>query len=519
MTQLGTERWRGYFRPLLSAGAVGMVLLLAVITVSWQASRGLSNSAHQRITLALGQIEEALGNARLASDAVLRYAGQPCDATVHAALAFQVTTVPDVRSVNLARDSTIYCSSLYGATQLKLGHDRYSEHRLTLMPNNQLTPNRSLLVFSTPGPENTSVLVGIDGYYLRNILRSLSEPTPLYLHIGDRWMDARGQVIAALPPVEGRRIVQQAPHYAVSVVTTIPVNSHWAYILDYSRGSLVLFLGLAIVFGVVTYRLAGQVNSPVAYLREALRRHQFIPYIQPVVSGQDERLVGCEILMRWQHPQLGLIPPNNFIPLAEDSGLIVAMTRDMMQQVSDYFAPRCKSLPADFHFGFNISASHFNDLSLVEECRRFLAAFQENPIQLVLELTERQRVPDGALTERIFDELRALGVQLALDDFGTGHSSLAYLQRYPFDILKIDQSFVRMIGSDALSEHIVDTVITLAKRLNMVTLAEGVESEPQLQHLRAYHLDFLQGYWFGRPSSLTDFTQHWLANAPTQAIK
>ncbi|SPW33176.1 Cyclic di-GMP phosphodiesterase yahA [Edwardsiella tarda] len=223
--------------------------------------------------------------------------------------------------------------------------------------------------------------------------------------------------------------------------------------------------------------------------------------------------------MRWQHPQLGLIPPNNFIPLAEDSGLIVAMTRDMMQQVSDYFAPRCKSLPADFHFGFNISASHFNDLSLVEECRRFLAAFQENPIQLVLELTERQRVPDGALTERIFDELRALGVQLALDDFGTGHSSLAYLQRYPFDILKIDQSFVRMIGSDVLSEHIVDTVITLAKRLNMVTLAEGVESELQRQHLRAYHLDFLQGYWFGRPSSLTDFTQHWLANAPTQMMK
>ena len=274
-----------------------------------------------------------------------------------------------------------------------------------------------------------------------------------------------------------------------------------------------------IVFGVVTYHLVGQVNTPVAYLREALRRHQFIPYIQPVVSGQDERLVGCEILMRWRHPQVGLIPPNNFIPLAEDSGLIVPMTRDMMQQVSDYFAPRCRSLPAGFHFGFNISASHFNDLSLVEECRRFIAAFQENPIQLVLELTERQRVPDGELTERIFDELHALGVLLALDDFGTGHSSLAYLQRYQFDILKIDQSFVQMIGSDALSEHIVDTVITLAKRLNMVTLAEGVESALQLQHLRAYHLDFLQGYWFGRPSSLTDFTQHWLVNTHTEPMR
>ena len=246
MRRLGAERWRGYLRPLFSAGAVSVVLFLAVITVSWQASRGLNNSAHQRITLALGQIEEALDNARLASDAVLRYAGQPCDPTVHAALAFQVTTVPDVRSVNLARDNSIYCSSLYGAIQRDLGHERYSQSRLTLMPHNQITPNRSLLVFSTPGPENTSVLVGIDGYYLRNILRSLSEPTPLYLHIGERWMDARGQVVEALPPIAGQRIVQRAPHYAVSVVTTIPTNRHWAYILDYSRGSLVLFLGLAI---------------------------------------------------------------------------------------------------------------------------------------------------------------------------------------------------------------------------------------------------------------------------------
>lgn len=253
------------------------------------------------------------------------------------------------------------------------------------------------------------MLVGIDGYYLRNILRSLSTPTPLYLRIGAGWMDPQGQVVDALPPVDGRRFVRHSSRYPISVTTAVPIDSHWTYMLDYSRGSLVLFLVLAFVFGVGTYRLVGQVNSPVFYLREALRQRQFIPYIQPVVDGADESLSGCEILMRWQHPQMGLIPPNNFIPLAEDSGLIVAMTRDIMRQVSDYFAPRCRSLPTHFHFGFNISASHFNDLSLVEECRRFIDAFEANPIRLVLELTERQRVPDGELTEQIFHKLRGWG--------------------------------------------------------------------------------------------------------------
>ncbi|ACY85129.1 EAL domain-containing protein [Edwardsiella piscicida] len=517
MIHLGGERWRSYLRPLLSAGAVVIVLLLATVTISWQASRGLAESAKQRLTLAIWQIDEALDNAQTAADAVRRYAGQPCDTALHNMLALQATTVPDVRSVSLAQANAIYCSSLYGAFHAEVGSDHYTQNRLTLMPGNRITPHRSLVVFREAGPGDASVLVGIDGYYLRNILRSLSTPTPLYLHIGAGWMDPQGKVVDAPPPVDGRHFVHSASRYPISVATAVPIGSHWAYILDYSRGSLVLFLVLAIVFGVGTYRLVGQVNSPVSYLREALRRHQFIPYIQPVVNGADESLSGCEILMRWQHPQMGLIPPNNFIPLAEDSGLIVPMTRDIMQQVSDYFAPRCHSLPAHFHFGFNISASHFNDLSLVEECRRFIDAFAANPIRLVLELTERQRVPDGELTEQIFHELRALGVLLALDDFGTGHSSLAYLQRYHFDIIKIDQSFVRMIGSDMLSGHIVDTVIALAKRLDMVTLAEGVETEAQLQHLRAYRLDYLQGYLFGRPLPLPDFTREWLTSVVRQA--
>ncbi|MDM3864212.1 CSS-motif domain-containing protein [Edwardsiella piscicida] len=121
MIHLGGERWRSYLRPLLSAGAVVIVLLLATVTISWQASRGLAESAKQRLTLAIWQIDEALDNAQTAADAVRRYAGQPCDTALHNMLALQATTVPDVRSVSLAQANAIYCSSLYGAFHAEVG--------------------------------------------------------------------------------------------------------------------------------------------------------------------------------------------------------------------------------------------------------------------------------------------------------------------------------------------------------------------------------------------------------------
>ncbi|MCP3291484.1 EAL domain-containing protein, partial [Aeromonas hydrophila] len=157
------------------------------------------------------------------------------------------------------------------------------------------------------------------------------------------------------------------------------------------------------------------------------------------------------------------------------------------------------------HFGFNISASHCKDMSLLEDCRDFINAFRENPIKLVLELTERELIVADETTDRLFAELHQLGVFIAIDDFGTGHSSLTYLQQFQVDFLKIDQSFVGMIGSDALSSHIVENVIDLATRLGLLLVAEGVENEVQAAYLRARQVNFLQGYLYGRPMPMKEF--------------
>jgi EAL domain-containing protein (putative c-di-GMP-specific phosphodiesterase class I) len=209
--------------------------------------------------------------------------------------------------------------------------------------------------------------------------------------------------------------------------------------------------------------------------------------------------------MRWQHPRQGLISPDRFIPMAEECGFIVPMTRSLMQQVREQFAGRVHSLPRGFHFGLNISASHCKDMSLLEDCRDFINAFRENPIKLVLELTERELIVADETTDRLFAELHQLGVFIAIDDFGTGHSSLTYLQQFQVDFLKIDQSFVGMIGSDALSSHIVENVIDLATRLGLQLVAEGVENEVQAAYLRARQVNFQQGYLYGRPMPMKEF--------------
>ncbi len=187
--------------------------------------------------------------------------------------------------------------------------------------------------------------------------------------------------------------------------------------------------------------------------------------------------------MRWQHPREGLVRPDLFIPLAESSGLIVPMTRELMRQTAELLAPVADRLGGGFHVGINIAAAHCRSRELVEDCRNFLQAFEPGQVVLSLELTERELLEPDAFTDQLFADLHKLKV----------------------DYLKIDQSFVAMIGKDALSLHILDSVIDLCAKLQLEVIAEGVEDELQLRYLGNRRVDYLQGYLFGRPLPAAEF--------------
>ena len=228
-----------------------------------------------------------------------------------------------------------------------------------------------------------------------------------------------------------------------------------------------------------------------ADLRLALERGEFRLHYQPLIQLESGRLAGWEALVRWEHPSRGLIPPAAFIPIAEDTGLIVPIgawvVREACRQARDW-QDRFPGEP-NRTMSVNLSGRQFAHPGLVAEIHDALQNVRLDPRRLLLEITESVVMQDAAGAVRILHQLKALGIRVAIDDFGTGYSSLAYLKRFPVDVLKIDRSFVEGIGLDAQDSAIVRSVVVLAKSLGLSVTAEGIETPRQHDHLRQLGCD------------------------------
>ena len=240
-------------------------------------------------------------------------------------------------------------------------------------------------------------------------------------------------------------------------------------------------------------------------LRRALERNQFELHYQPQVSLATRQVVGAEALLRWKHPELGMVSPAEFIPVAESSGMIVAIGEWVLNTaVND--AKRWLDLQLPLRaVSVNLSAVQFRHPQLPEMVTRCLQQAGLPARRLELELTEGAAVDDPAAALAMMDQLHDRGVRLSMDDFGTGYSSLSYLKRFQIYKLKIDQSFVRDLDDDANDRAIVSAIIRMAQALGMQTTAEGVETDGQLEFLRTQGCDEGQGYLFSRPLAADAF--------------
>jgi EAL domain-containing protein (putative c-di-GMP-specific phosphodiesterase class I) len=240
-------------------------------------------------------------------------------------------------------------------------------------------------------------------------------------------------------------------------------------------------------------------------LRRGLERSELVLEYQPVVQLPSGRVKGFEALVRWQHPELGLLPPSQFVQLAEETGLVGELGRQVLVaaclQTRQWQIEHPDVPPLSI--AVNVSPRQLQNDELVECVAATLAATGLPPSSLVLEITETVMMHDTDVTITRLEALKALGVRLAVDDFGTGYSSLSYLQRFPVDILKIDRAFVSSLGAETSEVSLAPAIVSLARTLHLEVVAEGVETEMQGEILAALGCDFAQGYYFARPSNVS----------------
>ena len=319
----------------------------------------------------------------------------------------------------------------------------------------------------------------------------------------------------------GATILRQGPR-ALTASSGLAHREIWAPEFGYRLSSAMTLaqltsrladrmLAWAVISAVLSLMLVKAINlhyagrmSPERKMRNALRKRQIEPVIQPIVSMLTGECLGGEVLMRWKHPVRGLIPPAEFISLAEENGMITPMSEMLMRKARDQLAELKNS---SMYFAFNITAAQLRDPLFPKKIQEIFDDTGLAPTSVVLELTEREAI--GEHDGEILGRLRALGFRIAIDDFGTGQSSLSMLQGLQIDRIKIDREFVRTIDESTERRPVLDTIIVLAKELAVPVIAEGIETQAQWAYLAKRKVEAAQGYLIAKPMLIKDFTK-WL---------
>jgi diguanylate cyclase (GGDEF)-like protein/PAS domain S-box-containing protein len=250
-------------------------------------------------------------------------------------------------------------------------------------------------------------------------------------------------------------------------------------------------------------------------LRRAIANHEFHLVYQPVVTREDNRVVAVEALIRWQNKALGFVAPDKFIPIAEETGLIVPIGEWVLREAMRQVAHWNSRWAAGLRLAVNVSARQFQGEGMLPLLQKILQQTGLAATQLELEITERLVLSESGTSKEQLRDIHKLGIRLSVDDFGTGYSALSYLKRFPFEVLKIDRSFVRDITTDKDDASLAKAIIAMAHELGMRVIAEGVETDEQKGFLEQHNCDMMQGYLFGKPLKPEDFETQFLGASPS----
>jgi len=488
--------------PLAAATTIFMLGVFIINLQVWYSARADSLAGAHFVVRNLNVM---LKEAQHATQLAMQLADNECDTEGQYRLGTEAALQPHLRTIVILKRYAVWCSSLPGNRVLLVNSSALPESSLLLVPSGSTVNGLPVLLYQT-NYAGSRIIVSISDSHIRDALDVPLNGVKYSLRVGDRILSLSGDVVTGVDSSK-KVLTVKAPDYPFAIQFNSPPLFSLTRLFNRAGGLLLFLLIISSLPAYILQRYLSRDISPEESLRTAIYRNDIIPYYQPVVSGKEGSLRGVEVLARWKHPQSGFISPASFIPLAEKSGLIIPLTQNLMRQVAAHMNSISTLLPEGFHVGINFSASHIDASTFVEECLRYKRSFIRQDLNLVIEVTEREPLHIDEHLVKTLNELHKIGFAIALDDFGTGYSGLSYLQALHIDYIKIDQSFVARVNASEDSTVILDSVLELAKKLSISIVAEGVETQEQLDYLTRNHIKFLQGFYFYKPTPFKELVK------------
>lgn len=501
------QRHATYLRRIAWSSAIAgglFFLLFAALSLhqTWQKRERQHQQLLEESRTALQRTLSALINSTLSP--LLPFTHTACH-TINRELTSRAAFAGNLRAILLVKDGNAFCSSATGSFSLPLNviapdSDISRDIDLQLMPGTPLQPNKPALALwiKHPGSQQSGVFatlnISLAPYQL--LVSGHPEITGIAL-IAQRatltsWQPGVREN-KSLPSPLRQQTLSGYPLRFVLYGSTLAFSDYQNILLSSLLLSLLVSGGCWLLLSVYL--------RPGKELTRAMKHGEFHVEYQPLVASHNGQPYGMEALLRWTHPTRGSIPPDIFIPYAESQNMIIPLTRHLFQLVSRDAHQLFHTIPRHACLSVNISPLHLADTSFRQDVLCWLDTMPADHFNYVFEITERALVRDENVGE-LFDWLHQQHINIAIDDFGTGHSALIYLERYDFDYLKIDRGFVQGIGTETLTSPVLDTVLQLAKKLNLKSVAEGVETGEQAAWLINRGVTHLQGYIFSRPLRL-----------------
>lgn len=486
------------------AAAVAMFMLgiLIIIAQTWFSARqdGLAGAA-----FAVKNINAIIEEAHQSTRTAILVTKKWCDIEGQYRLSTEAALQPHIRTILILKNDSLWCSSIAGNHALLANSAALPETPLLLVPAGGTVNGLPVLIYQTVN-SGTRILISMSDIHIRAALDIPYKGVSYFLRVGSNILGVSGDV----------RILNEAKIHDLSVSSSsYPFNIEFSSPPIFSikrlikKAGWISFFFLLICF-FIAYLLHKYLNRITLFeesLRKAIVRNEIVPFYQPIVNGKEGILRGVEVLARWNHPEVGNVSPNIFIPVAEKSGLIALLTQSLMIQVAENINTITSMLPEGFHIGINYSASHIVSPTFVDECLKYKDSFSRRDLKLVIEVTEREPLYIDKDLIQTLNILHEKGFAIALDDFGTGYSGLSYLYDLHVDYIKIDKSFVGRVNAHEDSTLILDAVLDLARKLSISIVAEGVETQFQLDYLTRNNITFLQGYYFFKPVTFNELKE------------